>query len=133
MRNPPKPLASSPAAPTPVAAPYAAPRRRDRLAVLTLALLFGAAVMAGAGQSDRDRDARGVQECNSRCQETNTECVLACEQETECVVACKRTAEQCVRDCRARAAASASASGSASASASASGSARRAPAPRRRR
>lgn len=42
----------------------------------------------------------GVQECDTRCQTTETDCDLACDQVAPCVEECKKASDVCAQKCR---------------------------------
>ncbi|MBI5534180.1 MAG: hypothetical protein HY898_15765 [Deltaproteobacteria bacterium] len=41
----------------------------------------------------------GVQQCNTRCQTSQTNCTLRCDGDQACIEKCKQTARDCVQTC----------------------------------
>lgn len=66
-------------------------------AVLTVLFLTGGA----SGQPDAAliEVPLGIQECNSQCQETHSDCIITCDQVVSCEQQCKEKARTCTADC----------------------------------
>jgi hypothetical protein len=74
-------------------------RSASLLCLLGASALFAPALFARQPEGPRAIPL-GVQACDTRCQTTETDCDLACDQVAPCVEECKKTSEICAQKCR---------------------------------